>query len=170
MNTLLDAIRACIHVGQPTKLSGGGESNIYVELRPALLHHRSSGYILRALEDTIPGTIANVAGPILSGALIVAGLVVAGRIPRGLVIRAEQKKHGTMSLVTGPATKTGEAVWLVDDVATTYDSLWITAHNLEKERGLRVAGATVIVSRDPAAASKLWFPCGHLFTLKGLLP
>lgn len=92
-------------------------------------------------------------GPLL-GAIATLSASDGGRPLRAFMIRKAEKQHGTQAKVAGPPPAPGEAVLLVEDVATTGASV-LRALEILAETGVRVVEAAVIVDRQEGAAQAL---------------
>lgn len=172
-NPILTALRACVVRGEH-RLSSGAETGVYIDARRAILSPGGKAITERAYAEICSAAIHGghdptkmiVAGPVLGGAMLAMGIVSKFWIGGALAVRSAPKGYGTGRLVEGPDTEPGMAAWLVDDVLTTGASLWSAAEALERERGLRVFGATVLVQREPVDLS---FPVHALYQMEDLL-
>lgn len=140
-------------------LSSGKTSNYYLDGRIITLSaegaYLAASIILQMIKDK---GIAAVGGPTL-GADPIAGAVAAlshlQKIPlKTFIVRKNAKVHGAQRQIEGPALKEGERVILVDDVATTGESLIEAKEALDKI-GVMVKEAIVIVDRCEGAGENL---------------
>ncbi|MET1128312.1 MAG: orotate phosphoribosyltransferase [Thermoproteota archaeon] len=136
------------------KLSSGGESTVYLDLRRLLAHPDAldviSSLAAAKLEESLRGFDAVVG--IATGGIAWATLIAYKlRKPAGYV-RLARKGHGTDSVVEGWKGP-GKAV-IVDDVATTGSSI-VEAARVLRGSGVDVAGALVIVDREQGAGDRV---------------
>lgn len=128
-------------------LASGKESDYYVDMRRATLHHEAGPLIGHVMLDLLdengfgPGEIDAVGGLTL-GADPVAGAIMHAAASRALdvdafVVRKGAKQHGMMRRVEGPDVA-GRRVVAVEDTSTTGGSV------LEAVAALREAGASVV--------------------------
>ncbi|MDN5558606.1 MAG: orotate phosphoribosyltransferase [Ruaniaceae bacterium] len=128
-------------------LASGRESDYYVDMRRATLHHEAGPLIGHVMLDLLdehgfgPGEIDAVGGLTL-GADPVATAIMHAAASRALdvdafVVRKESKAHGMQRRIEGPDV-VGRRVVAVEDTSTTGGSV------LEAVRALREAGAEVV--------------------------
>jgi orotate phosphoribosyltransferase len=131
-------------------LSSGKESDIYVDLRKVTLN--PEGAIL--IGDVVSDMIMNVEGDAIGGMTMGADPIALatsmkafekGRKINAIVVRKEQKAHGTMNWVEGPVTP-GQKVIVVEDVITTGGSASKAIDRL-RENGFIVDTAVAIFDR-----------------------
>jgi orotate phosphoribosyltransferase len=104
-------------------LSSGKESDIYVDLRKVTLNPEGATLIGEVVSDMIKDVEADAIGGMTMGAdpIALAAAMKAlekGRRINAIVVRKEQKAHGTMNWVEGPV-EPGQKVLVVEDVITT---------------------------------------------------
>lgn len=144
-------------------LASGRESDYYVDMRRATLHHEAAPLIghvmLDALEDAGlgPGEIDAVGG-LTMGADPVAAAILHAAASRGLaldafVVRKEAKGHGMRRQIEGPDV-TGRRVVVLEDTSTTGGSP-LAAIAALREAGARVMGVAVVVDRATGARERI---------------
>ena len=144
-------------------LASGVESDFYVDMRRATLHHEAAPLIghvmLDMLEETGLSTDdVDAVGGLTMGADPVATAMLHAAASRGLdldafVVRKAAKDHGMRRRIEGPDVA-GRRVVVLEDTSTTGGS------PLEAVGALRDAGATVlavavVVDRDTGARERI---------------
>ena len=144
-------------------LASGLESDFYVDMRRATLHHEAAPLIghvmLDMLEEAGLGTDEiDAVGGLTMGADPVAAAMLHAAASRGLdldafVVRKAAKDHGMRRRIEGPDVA-GRSVVVLEDTSTTGGS------PLEAVEGLREAGAdvravAVIVDRATGARERI---------------
>ena len=144
-------------------LASGVESDFYVDMRRATLHHEAAPLIghvmLDMLEETGLSTDdVDAVGGLTMGADPVATAMLHAAASRGLdldafVVRKAAKDHGMRRRIEGPDIA-GRSVVVLEDTSTTGGS------PLEAVGALRDAGATVlavavVVDRDTGARERI---------------
>ena len=144
-------------------LASGLESDFYVDMRRATLHHEAAPLIghvmLDMLEETGLSTDdVDAVGGLTMGADPVATAMLHAAASRGLdldafVVRKAAKDHGMRRRIEGPEVA-GRRVVVLEDTSTTGGS------PLEAVGALRDAGATVlavavVVDRDTGARERI---------------
>ena len=144
-------------------LASGVESDFYVDMRRATLHHEAAPLIghvmLDMLEETGLGTDdVDAVGGLTMGADPVATAMLHAAASRGLdldafVVRKAAKDHGMRRRIEGPEVADRRVV-VLEDTSTTGGS------PLEAVGALRDAGATVlavavVVDRDTGARERI---------------
>jgi orotate phosphoribosyltransferase len=140
-------------------LSSGKESNYYLDSRVITLSPEGAylvaGIILEIIKDR---NIDAIGGPTLGADPIVGAIAALSHIKQApiktFIVRKAAKEHGTQSQIEGPALKGGSRVILVDDVATTGNSLVEAKEALDKI-GVKADTAIVIVDRREGATENL---------------
>lgn len=133
-------------------LSSGKESDYYVDLRRATLHHRASrliGSVMREL--TADWDYAGVGGLTLGADPVATAIMHApGRPIDAFVVRKAAKAHGMQKLIEG-FDVSGVRVLVVEDTSTTGASP-LTAVRAVREAGGVVVGVATVVDRATGAA------------------
>lgn len=133
-------------------LSSGKESDYYVDLRRATLHHRASrliGALMRQL--TADWDYAAVGGLTLGADPVATSIMhAAGRPIDAFVVRKSAKAHGMQRLIEG-FDVAGQRVLVVEDTSTTGASP-LTAVRAVREAGGQVVGVATVVDRATGAA------------------
>lgn len=152
----------CVVHGKVT-LASGLESDYYVDLRRATLHHEAAPLIGHVMLDMLeergltPDDFDAVGGLTL-GADPVAGAIMHAAAARGLaidsfVVRKSAKTHGMQRQIEGPDIH-GRRVVVVEDTSTTGGSP-LTAIAAAREAGAEVVGCAVVVDRATGADEKI---------------
>lgn len=164
---LKDEIKRCIKFGEFI-LTSGRKSNYYVDLKEIL----TKPNILKEISSRIVNMCKNFDK---------IACIELGSIPIGvalslysnkefIIIRKERKKHGTKKLFEGNVKK-GDVVLVVDDVATTGNSI-LRAVNILRNEGAIVKEAIVVVDREEGAREflkKHGIELKRLFSIKEIL-
>jgi orotate phosphoribosyltransferase len=130
------------------KLSGGGESDIYVDGRAAALDAEGLSLICACMTSVMPfdyDSIGCMEGP---GSCVILGGLLQQLGGTGYVIRKQPKGHGTQKMVEG---NVGQKPVLIDDVATSGKSLIHAIQNMP----VRPIAAVVLIDREEGAAQAL---------------
>ncbi|MDQ2860150.1 MAG: orotate phosphoribosyltransferase [Pseudomonadota bacterium] len=144
------------------KLSSGGESTLYFNLKPTMMSPRGAYLAAKSFLDVLERERADYVGGLEMGAVPMIGAVAAlgeaeGRPVKTFFVRKQAKDHGTRDLVEGlgpDETLGGRRVVVADDVATSGASLW-RAIEAAREAGGQVDCALVLVNREEGAAEFL---------------
>ena len=144
-------------------LASGLESDFYVDMRRATLHHEAAPLIghvmLDMLEEAGLGTDEiDAVGGLTMGADPVAAAMLHAAASRGLdldafVVRKAAKDHGMRRRVEGPDV-TGRRVVVLEDTSTTGGSPLEAALAL-REAGAEVVAVAVIVDRATGAEERI---------------
>lgn len=144
-------------------LASGIESDFYVDMRRATLHHEAAPLIghvmLDMLEEAGYGTEdIEAVGGLTMGADPVATAMLHAAASRGLdldafVVRKAAKDHGMKRRVEGPGVE-GRNVVVLEDTSTTGGSP-LEAVEALREAGARVRAVAVIVDRDTGARERI---------------
>ena len=149
---LAELVRALAVVHGRVTLSSGKESDYYVDLRRATLHHRASrliGALMRQLTDD--WDYAAVGGLTLGADPVATSIMhAAGRPIDAFVVRKSAKAHGMQRLIEG-FDVAGQRVLVVEDTSTTGASP-LTAVRAVREAGGLVVGVATVVDRATGAA------------------
>lgn len=133
-------------------LSSGAESDYYVDLRRATLHHRAARLIGVLMRELTSDWDYTAAGGLTLGADPVACAIMhaPGRPVDVFVVRKSTKTHGMQRLIEGPDIA-GKRVLVVEDTSTTGASP-LTAVRAVREAGAEVVGVATVVDRATGAA------------------
>ena len=141
---------ALLHGG--FELASGQESSFYFDSKPVTLSPRGARLVGRAFIDAISKHAPNadaVGGLTLGADPIISSIVLLSESTRqplnGLIVRKEQKTHGTERLIEGPTAGVNEVV-VVDDVVTSGGSAKQAVEQL-RESGLTVVLAIALIDR-----------------------
>jgi len=152
------------------KLSSGGVSRFYVDVRRVYSHPSEAKIVAGALAEVAGKLGCDVVAGVESGGIPLATMV-AFILDKPLVyVRKKPKEHGTQKMIEGDPNVKGVAV-VVDDVATTGSSI-LRAVSALREAGFSVSDALVVVDRGEGAAQNLekaGVRLHALLTLKELL-
>ena len=143
-------------------LSSGAESNLYFNLKPAMMLPRGAYLSARSFLDILHQERADYVGGLEMGVVPILGAVAAvgemeGRPVKTFFVRKQAKDHGTRDLVEGlgpDETLGGRRVVVADDVATSGASIW-RAVEVARAAGARVDAALVLVEREEGAEAFL---------------
>ena len=135
-------------------LSSGLESDYYVDLRRATLHHAAAPLIGRLMRVLTADWVYDAVGGLTLGADPVAASMLHSAAAQGValdafVVRKEAKKHGMQRRIEGPEVA-GRRVLVVEDTSTTGASP-IAAVQALREAGAEVAGVATVMDRDTGA-------------------
>jgi orotate phosphoribosyltransferase len=151
MTELKEMLKECgaIKYGDFT-LTSGKKSSYYIDIKLAI----TDPHILREIaklmaEDVIEDRIAGME----LGAVPIATAVALESMKPLLIIRKEEKCHGTASLFEGKL-KEGESVLVVEDVATTGGSI-VKAVEAISAAGAKVTRVKVVVDREEGARDRI---------------
>jgi orotate phosphoribosyltransferase len=133
-------------------LSSGRESDYYVDLRRATLHHRASRLIGSLMRELTSDWDFLSAGGLTLGADPVATAIMhaPGRPIDAFVVRKAVKTYGMQRQIEG-ADVSGRRVLIVEDTSTTGASPLAAVHAV-REAGGDVVGVATVVDRATGAA------------------
>jgi orotate phosphoribosyltransferase len=133
-------------------LSSGRESDYYVDLRRATLHHRASRLIGSLMRELTSDWDFSAAGGLTLGADPVATAIMhaPGRPIDAFVVRKAVKTYGMQRQIEG-ADVSGRRVLVVEDTSTTGASPLAAVHAV-REAGGDVVGVATVVDRATGAA------------------
>lgn len=143
-------------------LSSGAESEMYFNLKPTMLDPRGAYLCAAAFLKIIATENIAAAGGLEMGAVPMLGSLAAlsemqGHPLRIFFVRKKPKAHGTKELIEGLApgeTLAGARVMIVDDVATSGNSLFEAARAAREAGGI-VESALVLIDREEGAREAL---------------
>lgn len=156
---LAELVAALAVVRGRVTLASGRESDYYVDMRRATLHHEAGPLIGHVMLDLLDehgfgaGEVDAVGGLTL-GADPVAAAIMHAAASRGLaidafVVRKEAKSHGMQRRIEGPDVA-GRRVVAVEDTSTTGGSV-LQAVAALREAGAEVVACAVVVDRATGA-------------------
>lgn len=144
-------------------LASGLESNFYVDMRRATLHHEAAPLIGHVMLDLLEENGFSVdevdaVGGLTMGADPVATAMLHAAAARGLdldafVVRKAAKDHGMKRQIEGPSVK-GKRVVVLEDTSTTGGSP-IQAVEALRAAGAQVLAVAVIVDRNTGARERI---------------
>lgn len=144
------------------RLASGIESNLYFNLKPAMMDAEGAYLLSILMHDLIAPLEADYVGGLEMGAVpMVSSISIrsfeAGRPISSFFVRKKPKEHGAALGVEGLALEDsmhGKRVVIVDDVATTGGSM-LKALDAVEAAGAEIVGAAVIVDREEGANAVL---------------
>lgn len=156
MNEISEALEECgaLQFGEFT-LASGAKSNYYINIKkastnPEVLYLISQLMAERMqIENIRPDRIAGV---VLGSIPLAAALSMATGIPY-VMVRKEQKDHGTRNLIEGDMNE-GDKVLVIEDVITTAGSS-IQAIATLRESGAIVEKVLTVVDREGGGKENL---------------
>ena len=144
-------------------LASGLESNFYVDMRRATLHHEAAPLIGHGMLDLLEENGFSVdevdaVGGLTMGADPVATAMLHAAAARGLdldafVVRKAAKDHGMKRQIEGPSVE-GKRVVVLEDTSTTGGSP-IQAVEALRAAGAQVLAVAVIVDRNTGARERI---------------
>ncbi|WP_043535829.1 orotate phosphoribosyltransferase [Actinomyces polynesiensis] len=160
---LAELVRDLAVVHEKVTLASGRESDFYVDMRRATLHHEAAPLIGHVMLDLLeesgfaPGDYDSVGG-LTMGADPVATAILHAAASRGLdvdafVVRKAAKDHGMRRRIEGPDIA-GRRVVVLEDTSTTGGSPLEAAAAVE-EAGATVVAVAVVVDRDTGAKERI---------------
>ena len=144
-------------------LASGLESNFYVDMRRATLHHEAAPLIGHVMLDLLEENGFSVdevdaVGGLTMGADPVATAMLHAAAARGLdldafVVRKAAKDHGMKRQIEGPSVE-GKRVVVLEDTSTTGGSP-IQAVEALRAAGAQVLAVAVILDRNTGARERI---------------
>ena len=176
---LAELVRELAVIHEKVTLASGRESDFYVDMRRATLHHEAAPLIGHVMLDLLeesgfaPGDYDAVGG-LTMGADPVAAAMVHAAASRGLdvdafVVRKAAKDHGMKRRIEGPDV-VGKKVVVLEDTSTTGGSPLEAARALT-EAGAQVVAVAVVVDRATGAKERIeaeGYPYFHALGLEDL--
>lgn len=160
---LAELVKELAVVREKVTLASGLESDFYVDMRRATLHHEAAPLIghvmLDLLEDNgLAPDDFDAVGGLTMGADPVATAILHAAASRGLatdafVVRKAAKNHGMKRQIEGPAVA-GRRVIVLEDTSTTGGSPLEAAAALEAE-GAIIEAVAVVVDRNTGAKERI---------------
>ena len=146
------------------ELSSGRISRIYFDLKATMMTPQGAAECARGLLAKLDGLGADYVGGLEMGAVPLLGTVTAFSWQQGdpvgaIFVRKRPKPHGTALMIEGldeqnGETLAGKCVVLIDDVATTGESILKAVEQIETAGGV-VRDAIVILDRQEGAGVRL---------------
>lgn len=163
LTKLAELVKALSVVHGKVTLASGKESDFYVDMRRATLHHEAApliGHVMLDLleENGFPVSEIDAVGGLTMGADPVATAMLHAAAARGLsldafVVRKEAKDHGMKRQIEGPEVA-GKRVVVLEDTSTTGGSPLQAAQAL-KAAGAEIVAVAVVVDRATGAKEKI---------------
>lgn len=160
---LAQLVRDLAVVHGKVTLASGLESDFYVDMRRATLHHEAAPLIGHVMIDMLEEAgysteEVDAVGGLTMGADPVATAMLHAAASRGLdldafVVRKAAKDHGMRRRVEGPEVA-GRSVVVLEDTSTTGGSP-LEAVEALREAGAQVLAVAVIVDRDTGARERI---------------
>ncbi|QPL05194.1 MULTISPECIES: orotate phosphoribosyltransferase [Actinomyces] len=160
---LAQLVRDLAVVRGTVTLASGLESDFYVDMRRATLHHEAAPLIghvmIDMLEEEGLGTdVVDAVGGLTMGADPVATAMLHAAASRGLeldafVVRKAAKDHGMKRRIEGPGVE-GRRVVVLEDTSTTGGSP-LEAVEALREAGAEVLAVAVVVDRATGARERI---------------
>ena len=144
---------SALSIGEIT-LSSGKKSSYYIDCRRITLDPEGAYLVAKILLDMFHEEGIDAVGGLTLGADPILGALAAVSFIEDkpistFIVRKKSKKHGTKKAIEG-SLKVGSKVAVVDDVATTGNSLMQVIDVVEK-RDCEVRKVVVIVDREEGA-------------------
>ncbi|MDC4232248.1 orotate phosphoribosyltransferase [Actinomyces sp. B33] len=175
---LAELVKDLAVVHEKVTLASGRESDFYVDMRRATLHHEAAPLIGHVMLDLLeeagfaPGVDYDACGGLTMGADPVAAAMMHAAASRGLdldafVVRKEAKDHGMKRRIEGPEVA-GRRVVVLEDTSTTGGSPLEAARALT-QAGAEIVAVAVVVDRATGAKEAIeaeGFPYFHALGLE----
>ena len=134
-------------------LSSGKQSTYYIDIRLLPSYPHQYRKIIKNLQKLISEQIGlekfDSLASVPTGGLVIASSLAIEIVKPLIYVRKRQKEHGTSKLVEGKTTD-GMEILMIDDVATTGESV-VNALKILKKEGMNVNHAYVIINRKEGA-------------------
>lgn len=163
LERLAQLVKELAVVHEKVTLASGKESDFYIDMRRATLHHEAGALIGHVLLDLLEDNGFSVGqyqsvGGLTMGADPVATAMMHAAYSRGLdldafVVRKTAKDHGMKRQIEGPDV-VGRQVIVLEDTSTTGGSP-LTAVQALVEAGAQVLAVAVIVDRNTGARERI---------------
>ncbi len=138
-------------------LSSGKKSPYYIDLRLTSSYPHIFRKMIKHLQQLISENIGldnfDTIATVPTGGLVVATALAFETVKPLIYVRSKQKEHSTSKSIEGITSK-GMKVLMIDDVATTGESM-SNGIKVLKESGVMLKDAYVIVNRLEGADSEL---------------
>ena len=156
---LLQLVRNLAYREGEFTLRSGEKSRFYLDGKQVTMRAEGAALFAELILDKLADTgVLAIGGPTL-GADPIVGAVSALSFHRGqplaaLIVRGEEKDHGTGKLVEGPQLPPGSSVAVVEDVVTRGGAVMHAIHALEAA-GYRVEHVLCLVDRQSTGGDLL---------------
>jgi len=156
---LLEILKEDAFFKEKIILSSGQESDFYIDARRVTLKAEGVYLCAKIIWDMIKDdSLDAIGGPTLGADSLVgavASLSFQNQKPiNAFIIRKKPKPHGKQQQIEGPLIREGARVVLLDDVATTGQSL-IRSLDILKEMKVNIIKTICIVDRNEGAKEAL---------------
>ena len=156
MSEISKALEECgaLQFGEFT-LASGMKSNYYINIKKASTNPKVLYLISQLMAEKLQKENIRpdkIAGIVLGSIPLAAALSMATGIPY-VMVRKEQKDHGTMNLIEGDLEK-GDRVLVVEDVITTAGSS-VKAIEVLRQNGAVITDIIAVVDREGGGKDNL---------------
>lgn len=156
MSDISKALEECgaLRFGDFT-LASGAKSNYYIDIKKAITDPETLYLISQLMAEKMRSENIRpdrIAGVVLGSIPLAAALSMATGIPY-VMVRKEQKDHGTRKMIEGDMTE-GDRVMVVEDVITTAGSA-IGAIAILRKNGAIVTDIMSVVDRESGGSENL---------------
>jgi len=163
---LLQLIKKKALIKKKVKLSSGKTSCYYIDMRRITLSSQGLKLIVDLIGDFIKkNKITCIGGPVMGADPIVGGMLQKYNL-KGFLVRKERKSHGTRSILEGNSPSKNDKVLIIDDVATTGNSLLKCVRLLKNK--CKIIGCLCVFDRKEGAQENLRKENVNLFSLFSL--
>lgn len=131
------------------RLSSGGLSSVYVDVRRLYSHPRELRIVAEEMVAVVERLGCDLVAGVETGGIPLATLVAYILEKPMVYVRKKPKEHGAQRMIEGDLGEAGLGV-VVDDVATTGSSILRAVRALRKA-GVEVRDALVVVDRGEGA-------------------
>jgi len=136
----------------PYRLSAGGISDFYFDLRRVTMHPRGAALISELMLERLGGVDA--VGGMESGAIPIAtAIALKSGTVRAFFVRKAEKEHGRMRSAEGCIQK-GDVVAYVEDVVTSGESA-LTGISVIENLGCTIAKVLCVLDRESGAHERI---------------
>ncbi len=156
---LLEVLKKGAFFKEKITLSSGKTSDFYIDARRVTLSPEGAYLCAKIILDILKDDAVDAIGGPTLGADPIVGAIAAlsfeGKRPMNtFIVRKAPKPYGKQQQIEGPLIKDGGRVVLIDDVATTGQSIIQSLDVIEK-MGMKVDKAICIVDRQEGAGETL---------------
>ncbi len=137
---------------KPFKLSGGGESYYYYDIKSVVSNPVALGLVGDLGSELVSGCGAKSVGGIESGSIAIASAISQKSSIPWFYVRKQPKQHGRRKHIEGTLVS---PVVIVDDVTTRGDSVLKAVEKVRTEGDYKVIGVVTIVDRGEGAIEQL---------------